>query len=298
MPNCHCVANTGVKRGTGSKRQQEAANTHNMSIPYISASGVAAAIGEHRYQDMDAAFFTILTYAPEWQSVIEEVKAELGMRTEGEVFAAAMTNAPALGRAVEVGIAAAVGAGSDAAVQAAIDGAVAQGLAALPATTSLDAVALVQAGIVQAVQTQRGAVLEEVALDAHEVATRAVIGHRNTKMMYLRTPHYVIGGRIDGYDAAANRVVEVKNRKRVWAKVPTYDLVQLRVYVQMMGAKHEGATGMLLDRFPDGSTRETVLECDPAEWERIHALIMDKVVARFQALTRDDVVTLVAKCCV
>jgi hypothetical protein len=269
-----------------------------MSIPYVNASAVAAVIGSHPYQDANAAFLDVLAYAPEWRDVVDEVKAELKRCTAREAFAASTKAAPALVAAIDEGVAAASAATCDASVKAAIDAAVAAGLASTPDAPPAKR-ALLEAGIVQAVQMARGTALEAKALDTYEKDKRTTVSHRNAKMVYLRTPHYVIGGRIDGYDATKRCVLEVKNRKRAWTTPPSYDLVQLRVYLKMLNAK-EGSTdisGVLVERFPDGTTRETPMVHDEAEWAPIHDALV-RVKTRLDGLTRDEIVRIIQEQCV
>lgn len=297
-----------------------AAPSCSTEVVYLNASSVVAAIGEHTYQPADAAFLTALSYSARWKPVVAAAKAAQAVRTEAEAFAAITAARAEVAAAIEAGAAAAVKAGSDADVKAAIDTAVEAGVKAVG---DADA-GLVKAGVAQAVAMARGSALEAAALDGYEArrGPGTVVGARNARMTYLRTPRYVVGGRIDGYDAARRVVIEAKNRKRAWASPPAYDLVQVRVYVRMLaeedakakarakaGAKRTATddaeeaaepppiTGILLERFPDGSTRETVVEDDPEAWAAIHAGL-EAVADRFAALTEADVAALVAAVCV
>lgn len=267
---------------------------------YLNASAVAAAIGQHPYKSADEAFLEALAYEPRWRAAIDAAKRELSLCTESEAFSAVAATTPAVAAAIETGVAAAAAASSDADVAAAIRAAVTSGVDAATATATATAdLALVAAGITQAVQMARGVVLESAALDRYEKDKGAAVTERNARMVYLRTPAYVLGGRIDGYDAARKCVVEIKNRKRFWATPPAYDLIQLRVYVKMLQEKHGDAAiaGALVERFPDGTTRETPLAHDDAQWSAIHDALL-AVRARYDALTLEDVTDLVQQCCV
>lgn len=201
-------------------------------------------------------------------------------------------------------VAAAVAASSGATdVAAAVDRVVAAAAAGGAAATTDDgrdallrdaatAVAMVS-GVGQSVQMARGVQLEGGALDAYAAAHGTAVTQRNAVMHYLRTPTYVVAGKIDGWDAARGRVVEVKNRKRAWATVPQYDVIQLRVYLEMTGA----AEGVLVDRFPDGTSRETIVTRTAHEWAPIHDGLC-AFAARFAALTPEEVATLVYDHCV
>lgn len=272
-------------------RQEQIASRKAM---YVNSSSVAAAIGMHPFKSAEEAFYEILMYSPQWKGVVEAVKARTRAKTSGEAFAAAVVSAPELGHAIEAGVAEATAASSDAAVSAAIATAVRKGVAA-SAGAGLDA-AVVEAGVVQAVQTMRGHALEAVALDAFEATSGTVVKQRNAKMMYLRTANYVIGGRIDGFDEEARRVVEVKNRRRMWASPPTYDLIQLRVYLKMMSSTCPDVSGVLLERFPDGSSKETAVANTEEDWAPIHKGLL-AVKRRFEAVTEEEVERVVAAVC-
>lgn len=261
---------------------------------YVNASAVAAVIGANPYKDADAAFLDILERAPQWKPVIDDIKAGTGKCTDAELYEAVVAAAPAVQVAVEQGIAAAVAATSDGGVAAAID------VAAATAAASVDASqrVLVLQGVTQAVTIARGQVMEAATLDAYEESAHATVSQRNTHMMYLRTKDYVIGGRIDGFDAAKNCVVEVKNRRHARATVPAYDLIQLRVYLQIVASQRgavPGVTGMLVEQFPDGQLRNTEIVQDESEWEPVHTALV-KVAARYAATTRDVVAALITKC--
>lgn len=286
--------------------------------PYFNASAVAALIGEHPHKPADAALLAALSYDKAWRPVIAALKAEASLKTADEVLADATAAVPALSAAIETGVAAAVAAEAEAAVTSAIAEAVSTARAAIAASAavatstavetsdsggaalSAERTAAVAEAVAAQVRMQRGAVLEAATLDAHEAEARVVVSARNTVMLYLRTPDYALGGRIDGFDAEANTVVEAKTRARKWGAPPAYDLVQLRVYLAVLagqrGAK-PGLRGRLLERFPDGTSRTTEIEHDAAEWARIHEALL-RVVARFRAVTTDDVRALVHAHCI
>jgi hypothetical protein len=163
---------------------------------------------------------------------------------------------------------------------------------------------VVEAAIVK----ERGTALEAAVLDRFEAAHHTKVGMRNSQRFQLRADTYVVSGYIDGYDQARNMLIEVKNRRRVWTNVPLYDLTQMRVYLAMLQAhgvperQQEGGGaqplllgGRLVERFPDGSVRETGVPVCAREWDRIHAGL-GCVARRFQDLTEEDVVTLVTHC--
>lgn len=155
--------------------------------------------------------------------------------------------------------------------------------------------------VVRDIVMRRGVALEASTLDASQQCTGSVVSERNTTLRLLRTPWYTIGGRVDGYDKALRRVIEVKVRRRFWSAPPPYDLVQLRVYMHMLQSETIGETeavsGMLLERFPDNTTRETILlldETDAFEWDRIHQALM-RVSESFSRLDDHSVRALVVR---
>jgi hypothetical protein len=163
--------------------------------------------------------------------------------------------------------------------------------------------------VVREVQLRRGVAMEAAILDdaqerpsvlTQQGAATVVLSDRNATMRFLRTPRYVIGGRIDGYDAASRCVVEVKTRRRAWATPPRYDLAQLRVYVHMLRSEartpeeRDAIFGLLVERFPDGKTRDTRLSYDADEWAALDAGLM-RAADRFDALSLASVSALVAR---
>jgi len=115
------------------------------------------------------------------------------------------------------------------------------------------------------IQKRRGTKLEKTAEDAFAAETGNEISERNTFAQF-ECPDYRLIGYIDGYQAAAGRIVETKNRKRFWTEPPAYDFVQLRCYMRMRGK----IPGVLLENFPGKPPRTTDVPWDDAEWNSIH----------------------------
>uniref|UniRef100_A0A6C0I634 Uncharacterized protein n=1 Tax=viral metagenome TaxID=1070528 RepID=A0A6C0I634_9ZZZZ len=110
------------------------------------------------------------------------------------------------------------------------------------------------------IQKQRGTRMESIAEDELGAKTGIAVSNRNTPVRY-ESLHYIIVGYIDG--TSGDRIVETKNRKHFWGSPPEYDLIQLRCYMKMKG----NVDGVLLERFPTGITRETLLHWDDSEWD-------------------------------
>jgi hypothetical protein len=106
--------------------------------------------------------------------------------------------------------------------------------------------------------------MESIAEDELGAKTGITVSNRNTPVRY-ESLHYIIVGYIDG--TSGDRIVETKNRKHFWGSPPEYDLIQLRCYMKMKG----NTDGVLLERFPNGNTRETELVWDDSEWDTLDA---------------------------
>jgi hypothetical protein len=112
------------------------------------------------------------------------------------------------------------------------------------------------------IQKQRGTRMEAKAEDEHGMKTGVSVSDRNTPVRH-ETPEYILVGYIDG--THGQRVIETKNRKHFWGTPPEYDLIQLKCYMKMRG----DVEGVLLERFPTGDSRETLVTWDDDEWETI-----------------------------
>jgi len=133
----------------------------------------------------------------------------------------------------------------------------------------------------RAVIMTRGNMLEESALNKMEEEFQNItksnvkknISQRNTKMRYIRTNAFSVGGKIDGYDEDEDVVIEVKNRIRKTASCSTpYDseIVQVTLYMKMMRLEgKECKAAIIFEVFPDGSTKSTTIDWSEEEWKRI-----------------------------
>lgn len=117
------------------------------------------------------------------------------------------------------------------------------------------------------IHKQRGTKNENAVLNHYEAQTKTQVTERNTCMRYLKCGDYNLCGRIDGYVASRNRIVDSKERTVHWPEVPMYDEIQMRVYMELMGCPE----AELVERFPNGSTRNTIFERDDHHWSQIHA---------------------------
>lgn len=128
----------------------------------------------------------------------------------------------------------------------------------------------VAAALTSVVQTSRGAAKETAVAESRKLT-------QSNKRFYTREvcEDVQVGGRVDGLCEDERVVEEIKNRRRFWKIPPVYDIIQLRVYMWLLG----GWNGRLVEVFPDGSTRVTEVGWDPSEWEKLSDRI--QLAARF-----------------
>lgn len=119
------------------------------------------------------------------------------------------------------------------------------------------------------VSKRRGIRNENTILNQYEVDREVKVTERNTKTCKKTYSNFKLTGRTDGYVASENRIVDSKDRTRMWETVPIYDEVQLRCYMDMTGA----AESELIERFPDGNVRHTKFLNDPEKWKVIEGAI-------------------------
>lgn len=258
-------------------------------MPIFFASEVATLLGQNKFKSKDEAMFRVLSTISKFKPLIERIKTETGGRTQKEVVDAIPEDVKvALASAVSTAIS--VSSEKDIVktvetfkkettqklLESALDGksssvefkAAAERLQNKETTLEQEIKTLEKSTVISAisseVQKRRGTHMEAKAEDDHAEATGKEITNRNSSVR-LELPEYTLIGYIDGMQDGC--VVETKNRKRVWKEVPFYDMIQLRCYMKMKG----GLNGILLERFPNGSTRETKLDWDPDAWLFIHA---------------------------
>jgi hypothetical protein len=117
------------------------------------------------------------------------------------------------------------------------------------------------------VAKRRGLQNEDKILNTYEADRKVTVTERNTRMLRMEKEHFVLVGRTDGFVAELNRVVDSKDRTTYWKTVPVYDEIQLRVYMHMINANDSE----LVEKFPNGTKRNTVFENDPEVWADIEA---------------------------
>ena len=119
------------------------------------------------------------------------------------------------------------------------------------------------------VSRRRGLDNEDSILNQYETQRDVKVTERNTKTIKKAFDTFKLVGRCDGYVAAESRIVDSKDRTRVWPNVPLYDEIQLRCYMNMYDARE----AELIERFPDGNVRHTKFLNDPEKWKAIESAI-------------------------
>jgi hypothetical protein len=145
------------------------------------------------------------------------------------------------------------------------------------------------------ISKHRGITNEKAILDGYEVAREVKVVERNVRNIKKEYGKFRLIGRIDGFVESENRIVDSKERTRFWESVPIYDEIQMRCYMNMMGA----AEAELIERFPNGDTRHTKFTNDPAKWAIIQEAIT-KAVAEMNTflLSDENLKRMISKVCV
>lgn len=257
-------------------------------MPIFFASEVAALIGLNKFKTKDEAIFRVMSSMPKFKPLIQRVKESTGKKSEREHIAEAP---PEIKESLAKAVESSVGMSKTSDIQTKIEefkketttqllkGAMegkatpiefriaAEKIAKKETTIEAETLKLEKSAVVDSIsreiQKQRGTKLESVAEDKHATDTGKAVTDRGGSARF-ECPEYILVGNIDGMQDGC--VVETKNRKRVWKEPPNYDLIQLRCYMKMRGE----IDGLLLESFPDGTTRKTRLGWDADEWNAIH----------------------------
>jgi hypothetical protein len=258
-------------------------------MPVFFASEVAALIGRNKYKTKDEAIFRVLSTISKFKPLIERLKSETGGKTQKEVVDAIPEDVKV---ALDSAVSTAISVSSEVEIVKTIDTfkkdtakilltnaiegksstvefkAAAERIQKKESTVEQEMKTLekstVMSVISSEVQKRRGTQMESKVEDDHAVTTGKEITNRNSSLR-IELPEYTLFGYIDGMQDG--RIVETKNRKRIWTEPPAYDIIQLRCYMKMKGE----VDGLLLERFPNGNIRETLLSWDPMEWSYIHS---------------------------
>jgi hypothetical protein len=252
-------------------------------IPEISASKVAGFVGLHRYQTSNEVFYDLLCKDKAIKAQIADIERIHNRRSFHQVVNEITRDKP---------IQDCINAGIDAAkhtsdVTAVLDDVEEQAKLILSLrrdnfTSSVRD--LLAAEVRGRVSKQRGLNNENHILNQYEEQRDVKVTERNTKTCRKDYGSFKLVGRTDGFVASENRIVDSKERTRMWDSVPLYDEIQLRCYMEMTGATESE----LVERFPDGSVRHTKFMNDPEKWGILVAAIERNVVKLLSALTNPE----------
>lgn len=250
--------------------------------PEFSASAVAAIIGKNPYKKPYEAIYNVLLKDNAIKAKIRQLEASNtlysldGMRRK-------IASMPAVRQIVSSGIQAAAQTENVVGVveQATCD------TDAIAAASFPDLPEAVRKALVKEcasdIHKQRGLRNEDGILNQYETKTSTQVSQRNTHMMRKKYGGFAICGRIDGYVSSLNRIVDSKERTVYWDAVPVYDEIQLRVYMDLMDCPESE----LVERFPNGTTRNTIFKRDPEQWDIIQSGLQ-KVADEMREAVADD----------
>lgn len=251
-------------------------------IPEISASAVAAVIGSHPYKSPYEAMYAILKKDKPTKERIQALETAQS-RVSLDSLRRKLSGHPEVREIVNRGL-------RETEMDEDIPGIVDRAKSAIQTITSLRYPSLpesvrnsVAKECASEIHKQRGLKNENQVLDQYEVATKTEVTERNTCMRYMNCGDYKLCGRIDGYVATLNRIVDSKERTTYWKEVPVYDEIQLRVYMELMGCPE----AELVERFPNGKVRNTIFQRDADRWRAIHEALVRGAVQMVSA-TKDD----------
>lgn len=237
-------------------------------IPEISASKVAGFIGLHKYQDPTEIAYELLCKDLVAKTRVAEIEKEYNLRPYSKLVNEVLREWPIMD-IVQSGIKSAQ---DTANVQAVLSEVETQAMLVLDLRRDTFPVKLrarLATEVRGQVSKQRGLKNEEAILDTYEAAKDVKVTERNTKTIKKDFGTFKLVGRCDGYVAAESRIVDSKDRTRVWPQVPLYDEIQLRCYMNLYDAKESE----LIERFPDRTTRHTKYMNTEDKWLGIESAI-------------------------
>jgi hypothetical protein len=243
-----------------------------MFIPEIPASKVAALIGLNRYQNPNEVIYSLLQKDSNLKRQIEAIEKEHNRRSYQKVVNEVLAQDP-IRDCVAAGLDACKKTTDVTAVLESVEDAAKLILALRNDHLNSDLREQIAAEVRGKVTKQRGLNNEDTILNNYEKDNDVKVTERNTKMIRKNYNTFKIVGRLDGFVESENRIVDSKDRTRVWSSVPIYDEVQMRCYMDMTGASQ----AELVERFPDRTTRTTKYLNDPEKWKSIRDAIEQKV---------------------
>jgi hypothetical protein len=249
-----------------------------MFFPEIPASKVAGFIGLHKFQDQNEIYYDVLLKDKDIKTQILELETTNGRRSYSQVVNEVLRD-PVLLDCVSAGIAAAQKTTDVASVLADVEDKAKVVLNLRRDTFAPDLRMRLAEEVRGRVSKQRGIQNENTILNTYEVEREVKVVERNTRTIKKAYDNFAIVGRIDGYVASENRIVDSKERTKFWPTVPLYDEIQMRCYMDMTGA----IESELVERFPDNTTRTTKFLNDAEKWKSMYDL-MEKNVVKLKSI--------------
>lgn len=251
-------------------------------IPELSASKVAGFIGLHRYQNPDEIFYELLARDLVGKVKIANIQKQYNRHSYNKLVNDILKDS-AVKDCISCGVFAAQRTSNVVGVLDTVEKQANAVLAMRHENLSEELRNRLADEIRGQVSKQRGLDNEEKILDTYEAAREVKVVERNTKTIKKDCGNYKLVGRCDGYVAEQKRIVDSKDRTRLWTSVPLYDEIQLRCYMQMYDAEESE----LIERFPNKTERHTVYKNEPEKWKHIHDLI-EMGVTKLNTTLEDD----------
>jgi hypothetical protein len=251
-------------------------------VPELSASKVAGFLGLHKYQDPAEIAYELLCKHPLTKARITALEVAQGRRPYQAVVNEVLREGPILD-CVSNGLKAAKTTSNVTEVLEEVRLQAALVLDLRRDGFSPELRARLAEEVKGKVSKQRGLNNEDSILNTYEAAREVKVIERNTKTIKKDFGTFKLVGRCDGYVASENRIVDSKDRTRMWPTVPLYDEIQLRCYMNMYGATESE----LIERFPTGQTRHTLYTADPEKWASLQTSL-ERAVAKLKAAVEDE----------
>lgn len=252
-----------------------------MFFPEIPASKAAGFIGLHKFQDQNSVFYDLMLKDKEVKAQIIEIEQTNNRRSYNQVANEVLRD-PVVLDCVSAGISAAQKTSDVSSVLADVEDKAKVILNLRRDTFTPELRARLAEEVRGKVSKQRGIYNENTILNNYETEREVKVVERNTRTIKKAYENFAIVGRIDGYVASENRIVDSKDRTKFWPTVPLYDEIQLRCYMDMTGATESE----LVERFPDKTTRTTKFTNDTEKWKSMYDL-MEKNVIKLKAIVEN-----------
>lgn len=252
-------------------------------VPEISASKFAGLVGMHAYQTVDSTMYDLFCKDKIIKTRVAEIEYRHGRRSINSVKNKVLSDS-AIQTTVAIALEKCKNATDLTEIMTTVESQAKLALGLRFQNFTPELRDLMISEVRGKVNQQRGLANENTILNVYEADTGNEVTERNTKTFKKDFGSFKMIGRTDGYVAALNRIVDSKDRTRKWPSVPIYDEIQLRVYMNMANT----ADSELIERFPDGTKRNTVFVNDPTKWKLLEDAARDAVTAMNTILASED----------